>query len=439
MKTTLCFILTLFTFTMLVFVPNSFAQDASPEYVVRVIYFLPNDRQPKPDIDKMLDRKIKEAQRFFADQLEVHGFDRRTFRIEADDAGNAIVHHVNGRHDDAYYQNPSVGGSVSAVNEIAEQFDMSKNIYYIALDSSSNFLDGGRATGWASGNGVSGVAFVTAFDKVPTIHELGHAFGLLHDYRSNFKAKRVYTLDFHGIMTTTFCAAEWLYTHRYFNSNPGEINNNTEIQFHPSELIEPPIKIRLRFTLTDPDGLHQVQLLYPQRFLPGEYNHLAGINEATLAACQRLSGKRATVEFVTHDLVGRNDATNEIAVTDKIFLKIIDVSGNTTQRLFDLDITPLMPLHEVVSIPDKNLALVIREELGLASGDPITNLNMLQLSKLVAVSHQITNLTGLESAIYLRELNLLDNQIEDISHLSQLTYLTDISIGFNKIRDITPL
>ncbi len=434
---------------MLVFVPNNFAQDASPEYVVRVIYFLPNDRQPKPDIDKMLDTQIKEAQRFFADQLEVHGFDRKTFRIETDDAGNAIVHHVNGQHDDAYYQNPSFG-SHSAVNEIAEQFDMSKNIYYIALDSSSIFLNSSEIqdtsgitisgiTGWAGGNGVSGVAFVTAFDKVPTIHELGHAFGLTHDYRSNFKAKRVYTSDFHGIMTTTFCAAEWLYTHRYFNSNPGEINNNTDIQFHPPELIEPPTKIRLRFTLTDPDGLHQVQLLYPQWFLPEQYNHLAEINEATLAACQRLSGKQATIEFVTHDLVGRNDATNEIAFANKIVLKIIDVSGNITTRPFDLDITPLISLYEVVSIPDKNLASVIREELGLASGDPITNLNMLQLSKLVAVGRQITNLTGLEHAIYLRELNLLDNPIEDVTPLSQLTYLTSLSIGFNKIRDITPL
>ena len=43
MKTTLCFILILFTFLTLAFVPNSFAQ----EYVVRVIYFHPNDIEPQ--------------------------------------------------------------------------------------------------------------------------------------------------------------------------------------------------------------------------------------------------------------------------------------------------------------------------------------------------------------------------------------------------------
>ena len=440
MKTTLCFILILLTFITLTFVPHSFAQDTDPEYVVRVIYFLPNDRQPKFDIDKILDTEIKEAQRFFADQLEAHGFDRKTFRIETDDAGNAIVHHVNGQHDDAYYQNPSIGGSGSAVNEIAEQFDMSKNIYYIALDSSSIFLDGREVTGWAYGNSVRGVAFVTAHEKVPTIHELGHAFGLAHDYRFGIKAKRIYTSSFRGFMTTSFCAAEWLDAHRYFNPIQEEVNNNnTDIQLHPLELIEPLTNIRLRFTLTDPDGLHQVQLLHPQRFLPGEYNHLSSENESTLAACQRLSGKQATAEFVTRDLVGRNDTTNEIIVANKIVLKIMDVHGNITTRQFDIDIAPLISLSEAVSIPDKNLAASLRETIGLAPDVPITRLDMLRLSKLVAVDRQITNLTGLQHAIYLQKLNLLKNHIRDITHLSQLTNLTDLSIGFNEISDITPL
>ena len=46
MKTTLCFILTLLTFATLIFVPNSFAQETSPEYVVRVIYFFQTTDNP---------------------------------------------------------------------------------------------------------------------------------------------------------------------------------------------------------------------------------------------------------------------------------------------------------------------------------------------------------------------------------------------------------
>ena len=82
MKTTLCFTFTLLTFVMLVFVPNSFAQDASPEYVVRVVYFLPNDREPNPEIDTQLDTLMKEAQSFYADVMESNGSTEKLFKLK---------------------------------------------------------------------------------------------------------------------------------------------------------------------------------------------------------------------------------------------------------------------------------------------------------------------------------------------------------------------
>ena len=447
MKTTRYFTLTLLTFVMLIFVSNSFAQDAAPEYVVRVIYFIPNDRQSQPDIHNVLDTRIKEAQQYFANQLEAHGFERKTFRIETDDVGNATVHHVNGQHDDAYYQDPSIGGSRSAVNEISEQFDMSKNIYYITLDISSQFLDGSEVkdtsgktisghTGWGVGTGINGVIVVTNFEKIPTIHELGHAFGLRHDYRSDLSANRIYTdPNFRELMTTTFCAAEWLDAHRYFNPLQDMVNNNTDIQLHPPELIEPPTNIRLRVTLFDPDGLRQVQLLHPQfhpRWRWGE------TDVSTFAACQRVSGTRATIGFVTRDLIDV-DATNEIFVARKIFLEVMDVHGNITSQGFDIDIEPLLPLTKTVLLPDKNLEASIREELGLSSRNPITYMDMYRVSKLVAVDRGITDLTGLENAIHIRKLNLLYNKISDITPLSKLTNLRDLDITGNQVRDLRPL
>ena len=124
-------LLTLITFAMLTFLPKSFAQKVSPEYVVRVIYFLPNDRAPRPDIDENLDREIKKVQLYFANQLEAHGFERKSFRIETDRFGTAVVHHVVGQHGDVYYQNPPFGhtpfGYDSAIAEISKKFDMSRN------------------------------------------------------------------------------------------------------------------------------------------------------------------------------------------------------------------------------------------------------------------------------------------------------------------------
>lgn len=96
MKATLCFTLILFAFVMLTFVPKSFAQENSPEYVVRVIYFLPNDRKPDPNMDEKLDTQIKDAQQFYADQMEAHGFGRKTFRFESDENENLVVHRVIG-------------------------------------------------------------------------------------------------------------------------------------------------------------------------------------------------------------------------------------------------------------------------------------------------------------------------------------------------------
>ena len=76
--------LTLFIFVTLTFTPNSFAQAAPPDFVVRVIYFIPSDRPPQPDIDAKFDTLIKEVQNFYADEMERHGYGRKTFSLETD-------------------------------------------------------------------------------------------------------------------------------------------------------------------------------------------------------------------------------------------------------------------------------------------------------------------------------------------------------------------
>ena len=65
MKRVLCSILTIFTFILLAFVPNSFAQGGtSSERMVRVVYILPSDRRPQPDINTKLDTLVKDVQQF---------------------------------------------------------------------------------------------------------------------------------------------------------------------------------------------------------------------------------------------------------------------------------------------------------------------------------------------------------------------------------------
>ena len=98
-----------------------------------------------------------------------------------------------------------------------------------------------------------------------------------------------------------------------------------------------------------------------------------------------------------------------------------------------------IPIPAVVTIPDTNLAAVVRRQLDLAAGAPITQEQMLSLNSLDAKEKQISNITGLEYATGLTWLRLRDNQISDISPLAGLTSLTTLGLANNEIVDVSPL
>ena len=407
MKTTKGFTSVLLMFVTLAFLSGSFAQETSPQFVVRIIYFVPNDREPRQNMDIQLVGLIKLAQERFADLMENQGFSRKTFRIETDSTGKVVAHHVRGRFNDAYYQNPA-SGSWIVWNEIEEQFDTSRNIYLLVLDISSRYLDGtgdddtGGVAGRGGGDSLSGKALVTASDTIPAIHELYHTFGLHHDLRSD----------------SNFCYAEWLDVHRYFNSHQKAFNQDTNVQMLKPSLASPPDTIRLRFEVTDADGLYQAQLYKP-----------FGKNPSVIA-CTRVTENKATVEFLTTQLIGGN----------WIVLRVMDLHGNFTEHSFQIDVAPLLPPPEVISIPDSNLAAAIRETLGLAFGEAITDLAMLRLDLLSVRDRQITDLTGIEHATNIGALTFFgDTQITDITPLAKLTKLAVLNINGSRISDISPL
>ena len=242
--------------------------DVGEPYTVRLIYFLPNDRQAQPDIDAKMDALIKDTQQFYAEMMEKHGFGRKTFTFETDATGKAVVHHVNGMFYDAYYHAYSWR---EVWGEIEEQFDMSNTVYLAALDISIEALVYGTVCGVGKALGSdAGKALIPAsgicFNVGVTAHELGHAFGLQHDNRANGNwISTSYTSD---RTITSFCAAEWLDVHRYFNTNQySQDVFNTTVQMFPPSLAFPPNGIRLRFEVSDTDGLHQVQLHKPESFL----------------------------------------------------------------------------------------------------------------------------------------------------------------------------
>ena len=391
---------------------------------VRLIYFLPRDRQPQLFIDGKLDALIKDVQQSYAEQMENHGFGRRTFRYETDVTGKAVVHHVKGEFDDAYYHTDTFGKVIWT--ETAEQFDLSRNVYLVVPDLSTAVVDGYCGQGNSVGR-EGGAVIVPApnrvlerergwscFNVAVTAHELGHAFGLAHDhFRNATRTPSSYHTD--GMVTSS-CAVEWLDAHRYFNigrTNP-DADEPTTIRMLPP-LPVPPYSIRLRFEITDSDGLHQAQL----------HN-----STGEAIDCQTTNGESAPAEFVTSEVTE--------APGNAVTLRVVDGYGNITEQRYPIDLTALLT-PEVVSIPDANLAAVVRETLGLAPGDAVTQLDMLRLRHLEAPARQITDLTGLEHAVNLKGLSLGENQIRDITPLAGSTILEVLELNANSISDLSPL
>ena len=425
--------------------------------IVRFVYFLPRDRQPQPDINAKADRLIKEIQEFYEKQMEKYGVGRKTFQFETDAHGNAVVYHINGKFDDVYYHDESN----IVWREIREQFDMSKNIYLTALDVSTEQIgSGGGQTVCGTGSGWNhrGSALIPAsghcFGFSTTAHELGHAFGLQHDFRNG-----AYIMSYGSPKDRiSQCAAEWLDVHRAFNASQAATNesaagNSGTIEMLPPRRASSPNAIRFRFKVDDSDGLHQAQL---------HTETLSGTAKGSseLIDYKRLNGNSdSTVEFVTTYLGPENKSVS---------VQVIDKRGNMSgSERYSIDVASILSPYEVISIPDANLAAAIREEIG----DSITTHTLLHLTHLYVPNQGITDLTGLEHAHNLRGLGLWNDQfyeepvnkngvsdftpllaltnlraldlsncsVSDISFLAKLTQLTSLHLSGNPISDVSVL
>ena len=324
--------------------------------IVRVVYLLPSDRPARPDRVAALRQLIKDAQQFYADEMHRHGFGRKTFTIETDANGEPVVHQINGKFTDEYYYKKLTDFKVW--EEFLEHFDGDdlQHIYFIAIDLSYEVLNEGEACGLGgpsffpvqgdigfgppgkakkrhrditSGEEVLGGSAVIpasgdCFERLGlTTHELGHTFGIDHDFREGRNSD--YVMAFGEQNRLSKCAAEWLSVSRFFNTKSIFRNEPGEIQLLSLGIYNQDT-INFRFKVTDPDGLHQAQLLVPESF------NGTGWGANRLFGCKRLNGKTGTVEFVV--------STAEIV--DRITLQIIDVGGNITWATFPIQLGDMM-------------------------------------------------------------------------------------------------
>ena len=92
-----------------------------------------------------------------------------------------------------------------------------------------------------------------------------------------------------------------------------------------------------------------------------------------------------------------------------------------------------------ITFPDRNLRAAIAATLNIAAGEPITAADMAKLTEFDAPDSFISDLSGLESAINLKELNLRGNAIADLSPLAGLVNLRYLDFSGNTISDVSPL
>ena len=202
---------------------------------------------------------------------------------------------------------------------------------------------GGRYVG---GVGISvgkngGYALFSRVTFQTMAHELGHAFGLQHDFNNS-----AYMMSYgSGRNQLSPCHAERLSVHPYFNSDlPTKRGKGPTI-----ELISPHTypagsqSVPVRFKVSDSEGLHQVILYVPTR----EGHAAAGSNEVKM--CRGLGGETDTVvEFDYDGVIPSNRFTSlSDTVAHRITIVAVNAAGNAAGGSVTLvEISP----HHIVSL-----------------------------------------------------------------------------------------
>ncbi len=311
--------------------PQQLELDNTPDDVVRIIYLLTEGKEPSPNITQKLDRTIREVQKFYADEMERHGFGRKTFKFETDENGKTkfyLIKENQIKNVDLsnYLCIAVIEGDVSNyLPDVSIHHSENKNTF--SYTSIVNGIDGPKGTTY--GDIVSVYTNKTKFDWRTIAHELKYAFPRLDWRHRVYKYERNRVKRFFSHLNSKMpwgklrvevskCEAEWLDKCRFFNPDQPFFDKPTEITLNVSPMAATKSR-NFQFDVSDEDGIHQVQLFSP-------INPNLQSYKINLQGCRLLNGKKnASVEF-------------EITDPDikEVELRMIDMLGNTASREFHI-------------------------------------------------------------------------------------------------------
>ena len=162
----------------------------------------------------LFDDLISDAQTFFADDLSSKGYGSKTFHYYKNTDGSADVTTITLPHDEDYYKAFYDEHGYSAVSQemrdrgFRDVDDGLIEVFFMDVPSNRHCSGGGFD------NGGSISLFRHYWNSITMKHELGHAFGLQHDFRDNAYVMS-YGSQLNAILSDA--SAGWVSRHSAFN------------------------------------------------------------------------------------------------------------------------------------------------------------------------------------------------------------------------------
>ncbi len=298
---------------------------------VRMIYFHPAGTEFRENVVDSMQAVIRLAQTFYGEQMAAHGYGDKTFRIETDADGEPLVHHVTGQHEAGHYEG-SLNNYGNIDLAIRQRFSFYNNVYLVFVDH----IERPGASGWGSRwgkhggdamvkvreNDYTGVLITVVNFLRTAAHELGHAFGLDHDFRDRDNVMSYGRWD-----RISACAAAFLSVHPYFNDDiPLEEESLPTFEVISSNRYPSGATgLSARIKVSDAEGVHQVLLQDAAK--------LAG----SILTCRVLSGEKDAIVEFEYDFLQIPGFTREgllQRVVHQFYVDVTDIHGNDESGYF---------------------------------------------------------------------------------------------------------